>query len=100
MRSPTDLGDARNGAISGLNCPMQARTVNGPFLMNRPGRPRPGGLLKFAIQLSTQENSEHFPLFKEGLREIYGGHHGAIAANPSQSPFKKGEVLREDREHN
>jgi hypothetical protein len=51
-------------------------------------------LLKFDMQFPVARIAMRFLLFKGGLRRIYGRHLGATAANPSQSPFAKGEVLR------
>ena len=84
------------------------------------------GLLKFDLLLWIVVDVDSFPLLKEceagvshgmpcacgaaapcsglrvlqGFREICGGHQDLTAANPSQSPFAKGEVPRYVREHN
>ena len=51
-----------------------------------------GGLLKDRFPLLISQNAEHLPVLKKGLTEMFGCRPGATAANPPQSPFKKGEV--------
>ena len=47
--------------------------------------------LKFARQLAALRNTTHFPLWKEGLIEIFGHSYFTAAQNPHQSSCEKGE---------
>ena len=51
------------------------------------------GFLKFDAESVVAVSAFHFPLFKEGLREIFGRHCVYAIQNPPQSSFKKEEVL-------
>ncbi len=51
------------------------------------------GLLKFVVTQIFEVTAFHFPLFKEGLREIFGRHYALAAQNPPQSSFTNEEVL-------
>ena len=59
--------------------------------------PNVHSLLKHDMKLPVARISKHFPLSKEGLREICGRHCVHAAQNPPPSSFKKEEALRHRR---